>query len=390
MANGWTGGQYSLVRVLTAAIVAVVVGSAIAAGGVVQILVGLMLLMLAAAFAVGWRGREVTVALTLGLLLLTLLLDYPRVWESLAVLGPMVLVVMLAVHARLAWAGPTPYGSLDARGRLDPGGEWQFPSWLFRRLWLAMGLVYVGGGVLLLRDEAWRLAEALFYDDGQWAVLPWVGTMPEWLGRGLTWLLLGTWLAFGPLALSRRNRRLAWSLTLGVNLLVLPLAGYWALALALTAVHLLAFNPLWLPARPRSQPSTPPATVYYDGHCGLCHRWVRFVLAEDVKGEQFVLSPLDSEHFREHVSAAQRETLPDSIIVRRGDGELLVQSAAVLYILDRLGGLWRVAAMLGQALPAPLCDAVYSQIAAVRRRLFAQPTDACPMMPPTLRARFRI
>jgi predicted DCC family thiol-disulfide oxidoreductase YuxK len=32
---------------------------------------------------------------------------------------------------------------------------------------------------------------------------------------------------------------------------------------------------------PREAPAT--ETIYYDGHCGLCHRWVRFLLAANYR-----------------------------------------------------------------------------------------------------------
>jgi predicted DCC family thiol-disulfide oxidoreductase YuxK len=67
---------------------------------------------------------------------------------------------------------------------------------------------------------------------------------------------------------------------------------------------------------------------------------------------------------------------------------VLTRSSAVVAILDRLGGWWRVLAALLRAIPRPLRDLGYDAIAAVRKKLFATPTSSCPILPPTLRARF--
>jgi len=79
--------------------------------------------------------------------------------------------------------------------------------------------------------------------------------------------------------------------------------------------------------------------VFYDGGCGLCHRAVRFALAHDADGSRFRFASLDSEGFRRRVPPAARAGLPDSIVALTPDGTLLVRSAAVLHVLERVGGL---------------------------------------------------
>ncbi len=135
---------------------------------------------------------------------------------------------------------------------------------------------------------------------------------------------------------------------------------------------------------------TPPngqEVIFYDGHCGLCHRTVLWVLREDAAGEHFIFSPLQGEFLKTLVSDAQRTALPDSIVVHTHDGRLLTRSSAVAHILDRLGHTTR--ARLLRVIPRPVRDLGYRTVAAVRHWLFARPTDACPMMPPELRTRFR-
>lgn len=128
--------------------------------------------------------------------------------------------------------------------------------------------------------------------------------------------------------------------------------------------------------------------IFYDGHCGLCHRTVRFVLARDRAGDLFRFAPLESNAFRTAVPQAARTGLPDSIVLRRQDGSLLVRSAAVLHILQRLSGGWRLLGAVAGIVPRVVLDFLYDAIAQVRHRLFRRPVESCPVVPPHLRTRF--
>ena len=128
--------------------------------------------------------------------------------------------------------------------------------------------------------------------------------------------------------------------------------------------------------------------IFYDGHCGLCHRLVRFVLAADRGGRAFRFAPLDGETFRTKVPVSARVNLPDSVVVPAADGTLLVRSAAVLHILQRLGGFWRALGAVIRLIPRTLLDRVYDWVARIRFRLFARPSEVCPVMPAELRRRF--
>ena len=127
--------------------------------------------------------------------------------------------------------------------------------------------------------------------------------------------------------------------------------------------------------------------IFYDGHCGLCHRAVRFVLAQDREGI-FRFAPLDSEAFRAAVPEATRARLPDTIVVQTARDEFLIRSAAMHYVLERLGGFWRFLSIIAKIIPITLRDYLYDRIAGVRYRLFAKPVEACPVIPKDLRKRF--
>ena len=130
-----------------------------------------------------------------------------------------------------------------------------------------------------------------------------------------------------------------------------------------------------------------PDRVFYDGTCGFCHRGVLFLLQRDPAGRAFRFAPLGGPTFRREVDPAAVRDLPDSFVVITREGRVLIRSDATLYALGALGGVWRAVAALLRAIPRPIRDWGYDRVAAVRKRLFSPPTDACPVVAPDLRAR---
>ncbi len=294
---------------------------------------GALGMLAALILALGWRERA---AAALLLVLWWLRTPGAEPWRS-----DWIVLLLLATHVALP---RSPYGSLSARGRADPGGGWSMPTSILRLrfaalfafgLGLRFGVAGIVAGVL-----------ALF--------------VPE---RALLWawlalLAAAIWTAVEPGGHS--SREFLW-LALAAN-----------------------FQPGWFPARAAQGLEW----IFYDGTCALCHGFVRFVLAEDVRGECFRFAPLDSAALRNAIPEQERSGLPDSIVVRTCDGRTLVRSAAVLHVLGRLGGWWRLAADLLRFVPRPLRDLAYSVVAALRKRVFGTKSDACPMLPRHLRARF--
>jgi len=123
-------------------------------------------------------------------------------------------------------------------------------------------------------------------------------------------------------------------------------------------------------------------TIYYDGHCGLCHGFVKFVVARD-SAERFHFAPLD------RLPAEERRRLPDSIVVKTADG-VLIKSDAALYVLTGLGGYWALVALGCKVFPRLVRDFVYDQVARVRYRIYGKRNDVCPLVPPELRRRFEV
>jgi len=116
---------------------------------------------------------------------------------------------------------------------------------------------------------------------------------------------------------------------------------------------------------------------------------VRFLIARDRTGEKFEFAPLQGEYCARVMPQALRQGLPDSVVVRIDEGKLLVKSAAVLYVLERIGGAWRAISITVNILPTSILDFGYDCIAQIRGRLFSTPANACPLVPAELQNRFR-
>lgn len=409
MKNGWTGGQYSLFRFLLGAYLLAHFALLLPFGAELFSSAGVLpeaaLSPLARLFpnvlawldppwlvaALLWLGVVASAFLTIGLRARTAALV---AWYLLACLfgrNPLIANPSLPyvgwMLVALALLPPAPYGSRDAAGRVDPDGGWRMPPGIFLAAWVALGVGYGYSGYTKLVSPSWidgtalaRVLENPLARPGllREALL----ALPEGLLRTATWGALALELAFAPLALVRRLRPLAWGALLLMHLGLIALIDFAELSLGMVLAHLFTFDPAWIPPRAAAGDR-----LFYDGSCGLCHRFVRFVLAEDRSGSAFRFAPLQGETFAATVPAERRSGLPDSVIVRTEEGRLLVRSAAAVHVLARLGGLWRILARGLWLVPRPLRDLGYDLVASVRRRLFERPSDACPLAPPTLAAR---
>ena len=138
-----------------------------------------------------------------------------------------------------------------------------------------------------------------------------------------------------------------------------------------------------------SSPKPAGECIFYDGHCALCHGIVRFVLRRDQSTQPFCFAPLQGNFAERTIPEHVRASLPDSVAVLDNNKNVLVRSAAVIYILKRLGGVWFVAAILFRLVPRPLRDLAYNLVAATRKRIFGTTQQMCPLVPAPWRERFR-
>ncbi len=361
MKNGWTGGQYSLYRMIFGLCLIVRFVGLDASGWSVGPIVAAV--VLGVAFAAGYRDR-LAAALLAGL------------WIFLGAWDPLVMALLVA-HLFLP---ASPFGSWSARGRADAGGGWRMPGVVFVVAWVGLASVYAYDGAIKLQDPSWfdgRNAHSDLFRDL-------IAAFPEGLIRYFTWAVPALELAFAPLALFRRLRPWVWLFGLITQLKLMLAFDLVVPGLGLILLHGFTFDPAWI----RPMRAGDEDTLFYDGSCGLCHASVRAVLAEDRSGAAFRFAPLEGARFLSLLSAEQRRNLPDSLVVRPLDGAILTRSRGVFYIGKRLGGIWRVGSTIFGAIPSSLSDFLYDGIAAIRYKLFRRPAEACPLLPPSLRSRF--
>lgn len=128
--------------------------------------------------------------------------------------------------------------------------------------------------------------------------------------------------------------------------------------------------------------------IFYDGHCGLCHGFVRFAVSRDEAGGRFRFAPLQGTTLGQVLGDDQIAGLADSIVVVDEDSTVSQESDAVLAIARELGSGWGVVGRVLSVVPRSLRDAVYRVVARIRHRLFRRPADRCPVVPEALRGRF--
>lgn len=161
------------------------------------------------------------------------------------------------------------------------------------------------------------------------------------------------------------------------------------------------------PAHSESEHRQP--ILFFDGVCGLCNRFVDFMLRADSQ-HRFRYSPLQGDTARrllgmddqargdeagggkgggneaeDHQASDRPPDTLRSFIFLDSDRHF-EQSNAVLHAMIRLGGAWRLIAAL-YVFPRPLRDFVYRIVARNRYRWFGR-RDACRLPTPEERDRF--
>jgi predicted DCC family thiol-disulfide oxidoreductase YuxK len=140
-----------------------------------------------------------------------------------------------------------------------------------------------------------------------------------------------------------------------------------------------------------SEADRPTNVVFFDGVCGLCNRFVDFVLSRDHRGA-IRFAPLQGETAGRVVSGEWRvargiQEPITTVVWLDSSGREFVRSAAAVRVLWRLGGVWWLIGWLLWLIPLALRDLGYRIIAANRYRWFGK-KETCRLPTPAERARF--
>jgi predicted DCC family thiol-disulfide oxidoreductase YuxK len=131
--------------------------------------------------------------------------------------------------------------------------------------------------------------------------------------------------------------------------------------------------------------------LLYDGVCAFCNRLVRFILRQD-RQAIFRFASLQSSRSarilaRHGANAANLDAVYVVVNPDELDESLLSRSDAILYVLQQLGGIWRVAALLLRLVPHPIRNWAYGIAARNRYRFFGR-YETCPLPDEPVRSRF--
>lgn len=129
--------------------------------------------------------------------------------------------------------------------------------------------------------------------------------------------------------------------------------------------------------------SSSPRIVYFDGYCGVCNRFIDFLIRHDPQA-RLKYAPLQGTTAHARLPANLITSL--STVVYENEGRLSVESTAALEVIAATGG-WRTLARVFLLVPRFLRDAVYRWVAN-HRYLFAGRRETCRLPTPEERALF--
>lgn len=124
--------------------------------------------------------------------------------------------------------------------------------------------------------------------------------------------------------------------------------------------------------------------IFFDGVCGGCNRFVDFVIRTDSRREIF-FSPVQGETAAEFF-LYQNEPPREWKIAYLDENGIHEGADAVLLVLKRLGGFWKLPAFLIYV-PRPVKDYFYGIVSRNRYSIFGK-RDTCRVPSPEERDRF--
>lgn len=127
-----------------------------------------------------------------------------------------------------------------------------------------------------------------------------------------------------------------------------------------------------------------PDLILFDGVCVICNRWARFVARHD-HGRIFRLATAQSDLGQGIYRQLGLSPVTYDTLIVHLDGRFHTDTDAILTVVTRFGGLWRVAQVL-RLIPRPARDWAYRLLARNRYKWFGR-HEVCPLPTEDLKAR---
>jgi len=128
-----------------------------------------------------------------------------------------------------------------------------------------------------------------------------------------------------------------------------------------------------------------PPLILFDGICNLCCWWVQFLIKIDSKAK-FHFATLQSKMAQNILSSFENSTSELETVFYIKENRCFQKSAAILEILQDLGGIWVVFSIF-KLIPIQIRNYLYKQLARKRYHIFGQRTS-CMLPTPDIQKRF--
>lgn len=125
------------------------------------------------------------------------------------------------------------------------------------------------------------------------------------------------------------------------------------------------------------------SVVFFDGVCGLCNRFVDFLIRRNAK-DRLRFSPLQGKTAEKLLQSEVRTGMDTVVFYCRN--QTYIKSGAALRILIELGGIWKLA-WIFLVVPGFIRNAVYDYVARNRYQWFGK-KESCRLPSPEERKWF--
>jgi len=119
--------------------------------------------------------------------------------------------------------------------------------------------------------------------------------------------------------------------------------------------------------------------IFYDGTCGLCHKFVVFVL-RNMKDEVFIFSPQTGQAFKK-IKDSEKYLGQSIVAYIETQDQIFSKGDAIKLVLFHLKCPWKWMSYLLNCVPSAILNSLYDCVARIRHRFFKKPQGACPVVP---------
>ena len=231
-----------------------------------------------------------------------------------------------------------------------------------------LSFLYLSTGMYKVMGEYWQSGVALYYilrvNSFSWTGIGGDALYTnEYLIVALTYATVLFEVAFSFALFNRWTRRLILVMGVGFHCGVAATMGLFAFSWMMLSLYFVCLSDREYEHAKSLFSITDTGIVVYDGACGFCGRFARFVRRRD-RQRAFAFEHLQSDVGKRLVAAKCADSARmDTLYVVDGAGRLLARSTAVIFVMRCLGWPWSWVGASSSVLPRRLRDAAYNGIA---------------------------